>query len=491
MIRLLIFIIAALIGAPAALAGPGMFVGANEDTLKWADNPSSVSTVNSAFDELGLHSFRVAQEWKLGQSSLSADQAFLLDRLFANAGNRHVLLNVMNFGANTPLTDTERTNFCSYVNDILNRFPQVEAVNIGNEVNKSQFWRPQFENGQSAAPAAYVALLARCYSVVKPAHPNIPLLTSLSPRGNDNPDAVSNISHSPIKFIEEMGKAYRAQGLTGKIFDHWGQNTYAATSNERPWRSHPNNLDISQGDYTKMMTALKSAFGGTGQPVPGTAGVTVWYLESGFQTTVVGKESIYTGTETDPKVLAPSVGGDDSTATDEKSDGPDQARQLADAIRLAYCQPAVGAFYNFHIADESDLAAWQSGVLYADWTKKASFDAVKQAISEVNSGSVDCANLKGAAKKPSDASAPGVDNGGANLAAAKAKLMAAKKKALADLRRQSLAQLAACATKPVANAKACRAAVARVSTAKVNAIEKSYTAKVNAIEKAAKKQPKK
>ena len=35
--------------------------------------------------------------------------------------------------------------------------------------------------------------------------------------------------------------------------------------------------------------------------------------------------------------------------------------QLLDAIRLAYCQPNVGGFFNFLLADEKSLAGWQSG----------------------------------------------------------------------------------------------------------------------------------
>jgi hypothetical protein len=31
--------------------------------------------------------------------------------------------------------------------------------------------------------------------------------------------------------------------------------------------------------------ALHKGFKGTGQPLPGSGGVTVWYLEDGFQTT--------------------------------------------------------------------------------------------------------------------------------------------------------------------------------------------------------------
>jgi hypothetical protein len=60
----------------------------------------------------------------------------------------------------------------------------------------------------------------------------------------------------------------------------------------------------------------------------------------------------------------------------------DQAEQLRDAIELAYCQPAVAAFFNFELVDERRLSGWQSGVLWADWTRKPSFATFETAIKE-------------------------------------------------------------------------------------------------------------
>ena len=146
-------------------------------------------------------------------------------------------------------------------------------------------------------------------------------------------------------------------------------------------------LDIGQGDYPRLLSYLKTAFGGTRQPVPGQKDVRIWYLEDGFQTGVGAKRSFYGNSETDRAVVAP-VGGK-----------VDQASQLSDAIRLAYCQPAVGGFFNFLLADEANLHGWQSGVLFADWTPKPSYPALKRVITEVNSRRVDCAKLKKRIKK--------------------------------------------------------------------------------------------
>jgi len=80
------------------------------------------------------------------------------------------------------------SQYCSFVSSLLDRFPQVAAVNIWNEANLAHFWRQQFNrNGSSAAPAAYEALMPRCYDAIKSRHPSVRVLTSLSPRGNDTP----------------------------------------------------------------------------------------------------------------------------------------------------------------------------------------------------------------------------------------------------------------------------------------------------------------
>jgi hypothetical protein len=48
----------------------------------------------------------------------------------------------------------------------------------------------------------------------------------------------------------------------------------------------------------------------------------------------------------------------------------------------------VKGLFLFHTVDETDLAAWQSGVYYADGTPKASLPAVKLALDESRRGIV-------------------------------------------------------------------------------------------------------
>ena len=101
------------------------------------------------------------------------------------------------------------------------------------------------------------------------------------------------------------------------------------------------------------MDALTAAFGSTGQPVPGEDGVTVWYLEDGFETAVpADRIGRYTGRERAASVVQP---------VQHAASARDQASQLRDAVELAYCQPAVGAFFNFQLVASAASAAGSRG----------------------------------------------------------------------------------------------------------------------------------
>src|SRR5439155_7463620 len=215
-----------------------------------------------------------------------------------------LVLAVYGSPTSAPQDDTSRTQFCTYARNAVARFPSINDVVIWNEPNLSFFWRPQFNpDNSSAAPAAYEALLARCWDVLHAFRPGINVVgPATSPRGNDNPNAVSNISHSPVNFIEQMGAAFRTSGRSERLFDTVGQHVYQNSFRERPGLIHTAGKGISEGDWNKLVQTLLEAFGGTAQPVPGPGcGVTcvpIWYLESGFQTAVPPElAGFYTGTE--------------------------------------------------------------------------------------------------------------------------------------------------------------------------------------------------
>jgi hypothetical protein len=358
--------------ASPALAGPGFFFGVNDDTMKWSSTPDQVSASAS---DLGVRAFRITMPWTRGLTALSAGSRDSFDRVVAARGSQRIVLNAGWLGRDTPVTTTQRAQFCSFVRSALVRYPQIEDVVIWNEANKAMFFRPQYTSGgRPASPALYEKLLARCYDTLHALRgKNVNVITSVSPRGNDNPRAASNLSLSPVTFIRELGRAYRASHRQKPIFDTWGQNVYGQTSLEPVARRHTGGT-ISEGDYGKLLQSLRSAFTRTAQPLPTATGrVRIWYLETGFQTTVdPAKRTLYNGAENVSALLDPLA----------------QANQLADAIRLAYSQPAVEALFNFQLADDPALPGWQSGLLWADWTPKPSYAIVQDVVRQVNAATL-------------------------------------------------------------------------------------------------------
>ncbi|HZQ82922.1 MAG TPA: hypothetical protein VFB25_13180 [Gaiellaceae bacterium] len=376
------------------------------DDLHYAQHPA---VLQAAIADLGLDAVRYTQQWQAGETKLSSSEAAGLARGVANAKGLRIVLSVYGAAAAAPQTDTQRAAYCSYVRSIVRRFPQIHDVVIWNESNSSRFWQPQFSNGSAVAPAQYEALLAACYGELETARPGMNVIATLAPRGNDDPGANGVTGIAPADFVRDLGTAYRASGRPVKIFDTLGLNAYGLTSAERPWRAHVHSNDLSEGDYPRLLSALSAAFAGTGQPLPGAGGVSVWYLEDGFQTTIdPGKASLYTGAENAKALVPPLAAHADSASPAATSPAPDQATQLADAIELAYCQPGVGAFFNFLLADEPSLAAWQSGVLWADDTRKPSFSTLASVVAQVKAGTVDCSTLPGGAAGGADVTVHGL-----------------------------------------------------------------------------------
>lgn len=345
-LRTLILAVAALLalaGAAQARAGTNLLVGVDDDSAKWIAKPMTLLPV---YRDLGVKAVRVTVDWAPGESNLDRTDRVMIDRVAVATWGMRLVLAVGGPAASPPTTDVARGQYCDYVASILRRYPTVNDVVIWTEPNSSTFWRPQ-----AGAPAAYEALLAQCWDE---AH---------AIRSRANVIAASAPHQNPAAWYAGLGAAYRSSGRGRPILDTIGHNAYPESSGESPYARHAGS-SIDEGDYDRLMTVLQSAFGGTGQPVPGSGGVTIWYLEDGFQTRVTAARSLYSGVETDRYAV-----------TEDR-----QAQLLADAVRLAYCQPAVGAFFNFELRDETSLAGWQSGVVRADWSAKPSFYSFRGAI---------------------------------------------------------------------------------------------------------------
>jgi hypothetical protein len=187
--------------------------------------------------------------------------------------------------------------------------------------------------------------------------PGINVISSTAPR------------HGPLAFLRDLGAAYAASGRTRPLVDTFGHNPYPLNASEPPTAVHEDGY-VGQGDYSSLVETLRNSFDGTSQPV-----TSIWYLETGFQTVAPFRGPLYRGVETEASPLG----------------AVDQARQLGNALKLAYCtQPLVSAFFNFQLADERRLGGWQSGLLWANWSPKPSLGPVRDLIREIRSRELAC-----------------------------------------------------------------------------------------------------
>lgn len=367
--------VAALAVAQPAAAAPGLLVGIDDDSVKW--QPHAAATL-SVHRDLGLGAARVTIPWSRGDTKPSNLVVTYLRRVAQLGGSgARLVVAVYGIPKDAPADDAARHQFCGFAQQVAARAHATDVV-IWNEVNSAAYWP------RSAGPAGYEALLAQCWDSLHTLRIPVNVITSTAAK-ND-----------PAGFVRAVGAAYRASGRTRPIADTFGHNPYPDNSAEPPWTRHPSLTTIGQGDLPTLLTALKDGFAGTDQPLPGESGVSVWYLEDGFQTTVPPeKAGLYVGRENDARPVPAMQASGNSLAVQR-----DQGIQLRDALLLAYCQPAVGAFFNFELVDEERLAGWQSGLLWRDGTRKPAYAAFKATVAQIAAGSVDCSQVRGSPENP-------------------------------------------------------------------------------------------
>ena len=365
-------VVAALLAlAPAAHAGgPGLVLGATEDAVR----APTLTAAKAQMDLLVLAGFRgvrITQLWTPGQTAVSADDRTILANVTtaARLDNVTVLTSVMNKGSSTtPLTPEDQADFASYAASVVAAAPDLKIVIVGNEPNLNRYWLPQFDDqGGDAAATAYENLLAQTYDAIKTQSPDVTVLGgAVSPRGGDVAGGIRP-THSPTAFISDLGQAYRESGRTTPILDGFAFHPYEDNSSVAPATgTHPNSTTIALADYPKLVELLDEAFGNPDLPI--------WYDEFGVESQLpTAKSDLYVGSE---------------PSTTKPVDEATQGAYYDQAVQVAFCQPNVKGLFLFHTVDETDLAAWQSGVYYADGTPKASLGPVKLALDESRRGIV-------------------------------------------------------------------------------------------------------
>ncbi len=370
--------------APAHAAGPTLLVGTSEDAVKTRTLVQAKANM-SVLRLAGFDSVRLTSVWWPGETKPDAAEVTELRNAVAAAqlNGVRIFLSVYHHGnRTTPLTEEARAEFVAYASWLARTFPYVREFVIGNEPNLNRFWLPQFgEDGSNVAAPAYLQLLAQTYDALKAVSPRIVVTGgTLAPRGIDRP-GTSRDTHSPSRFLRDLGAAYVASGRTLPVMDQLSLHPYGDSSSQPPVKSKHPGTTIGLADYPKLVRILRESFDGTmqkGSTLP------IIYEEFGVESQIPqNKGRFYHGTE--PAATKP---------VPEKR----QAAFYKQALQLAFCQPTVKALMLFHVWDEPARAGWQSGLYYADKRPKLSLPAVRRAIGESRRGVV--ARCRGLALTP-------------------------------------------------------------------------------------------
>jgi hypothetical protein len=384
---------AALVALVLATAGPAaagnrIFVGAAEDAAK-ADLVTAKAKMTLA-RLAGYDAVRLTAIWEPGETAPADELAEGLRNATAAASLNgiRVIVSVYHYGAKTtPLTPAARSQFAAYSAALAEALaPDVADFIVGNEPNLNRFWMPQFRrNGASASPAAYLALLAETYDALKAVSPRINVIGgSVSPRGQDKPNSARQ-THSPTRFISELGAAYRASGRRKPVMDTLAFHPYLENSLP-PTTQHPRTKWISLNDYPKLVAVLGQAFDGTAQPG---SKLPIIYDEFGYEARIPAhRVPLYTGA--DPPTIK---------ALDEQTMGA----YYKQALELTVCQPNVRGMLFFLVSDEPARdTGWQSGVYYADDTPKSFLPAVRDTALAARAGTLGLCPAGGRTAVPAD-----------------------------------------------------------------------------------------
>jgi hypothetical protein len=348
--------------------------GVADDAGKYANDGGA--SFFSTLDDLGMTENRVTVQWDPAHPTTITDQAFL-DRSVPQAVRHGIDLVFAIYPMKARgLADTPNgvQLFADFAAKVAARYPQVKKVVCLNEGNQSRFQQPQYDaHGNDVAGALEEQAMAACYDALKAVDPSIDVIGfGFAPRGNDDATGTSNVSHSPIRLLDAIGKAYRASGRTRPLVDDVSLHCYPNTNTDAPsvgfaW---PN---VGCVNLDRFKQAWWDAFHGTAQPLFAESGqssldagraVRAYIDESGYQAAIpAAKANVYSGAENVP------------TVTEEQ-----QGAYYAQLIAWASCDPSVAELNIFHLIDESALPAMQTGLELADGTRRASYDVVKAAI---------------------------------------------------------------------------------------------------------------
>ncbi len=335
--------------------------GANDDTGKYA--PDAGAAFYREMASLGLRQTVITVRW-LPSDPLGLGERTMLGLTVAAA--RSAGLRVIFATYPYPPREIESglalpEAFGEWLRALALSYPEVREFVVGNEPNQPAFWRPQFTGNRQVSAQAFGPFLAAGYDALKTVDPTLTVVgVGLSPRGNDKPGARSNISTSPVRFLQALGAWYRASGrdrplMDGLSFHPYPNRATDPLSRGYPW---PNAGFVNLG---RIKQALWDAFAGTTQPTTA-EGLRLYLDEVGWQVDTAGRDG---------------YGGDENVpVTDEAS----QAAVYGELVRTAACDPDVAAVNIFGFEDDPLRTGFQAGLVRADGSLRPSASAVGEAI---------------------------------------------------------------------------------------------------------------
>ena len=359
---------AVLAASACALAGTGSAaagVGANDDTGKYA--PDAGASFYADMAALGLQQTVITVRW-LPSDPLALTERPLLDLTVAAA--RRAGLDVVLAAYPYPPREIESglarpEAFGAWLGELARAYPEVRQFVVGNEPNQGAFWRPQFSRSAQRSAKAFGPFLAAGYDALEAVDPALTVVgVGLSPRGNDRPQAKSNVSTSPVRFLTALGRWYRASGRERPLMDGFSFHPYPNIATDPLARGYPwPNAGFVNLDRIKQ--ALWDAFSGTEQPTT-VDGLRLYLDEVGWQVDTTGLQG-YVGSENVP-------------VTSELA----QASVYGELVRRAACDPDVAQVNIFGFRDDALRTGFQAGLHRVDGTPRPAAEAVGTAIASVS-----------------------------------------------------------------------------------------------------------
>ena len=358
--------------AGALLAGaapaPAADIGANDDTGKFEADAGAAQYGQMV--ALGLRQVVIPVRFRPSEPLVIQGKPLLDETIpAARSAGLKVVLAVYPY----PTRELEAglgspSLFGSYAGALAEIYPQVKQFTIGNEPNQPAFWRPQFgAGGQNVSAAAFGQYLATAYDALKAVDPAITVVgVGLSPRGNDRPDAKSNISTSPVRFLRALGAWYRASRRDRPLMDAFGFHPYPNKATDPLDRGY-SWPDAGFVNLDRIKQALWDAFDGTPQPTT-LQGLKLDLDEVGWQVGT-GGEPGYSDAENVP-------------VTDELT----QALIYDELVRRAACDPDVAEVSFFGFRDDGSRLGFQAGLARLDGTLRPAASAVARAITDTAGG---------------------------------------------------------------------------------------------------------